>query len=938
MAFQRTHIFLEGISLTCTVKPIEVKTESNVEENIGFIVKLESIPEGSPTQLKKKANKNFEFRYERVKNLVGEYHENPPNSVESPRDVSDIGGSDKFNTGNDEVIERSFLSDIATPMRSPNRDANRMLFPSEGKNYAQDIVTMRLVNQKLVNVEVLKDEIIDDTEMLIPAKGSLFNNVDDGNKDNEEDQKSDFNSMAKFRKALNHAIAEKSVPPAIRRLKLIAVILFVILVAMAAVSYFYFANAFDDIEENVHLIVTSNDRVREFMSVMSRVRDLTLLNMGVFTASTYYSEDNLRSDLFNSLTQLEKIQGVLLNSNLGLSGSHERLHSDDIVPIYRKLGSDSLTSQTFNLFGALNEIISRAYKIYNVPLANITRDNSDVFVVEYNLLNDFYTAMRTDVEYYILELIDRVSLRKTAILIILIVSAMIILISLVLFFPLLIGVHKASEEVLSLFLDIPEKTVKNLYTRCENFISTLQLGEDEEIMSEGADEDLEKDDDNEETSLTPETFRRKRKKFKNTGQSRRQVFIRFVLGGLVLAGYFIFNFFIAEDLLSDMSAMIPEINVTSMSAGYSAFVENVERQLILDNTFKILSSEPMSVAVSNIQGIYELDAFLNQVHSSNVGINSVIYNEAFKQIMMFDPCQLSAFLSVVSLAECEAFADGSVYQGMAVSTTRHYDNLRFLLTLYITYSRAKPSDVNTTSPYYVRISNDTVRNQILSIYNLPQATEVGKHQNPFVLNILTFYPRLDQMQSMYIKAAFQYLMDQFQKGLSDDYSEKNTECLAVYIVFNVVVVIIFFVLWQPLIARLNKNVIKENGRSELTEILLLDLENEEDAFDNSIRRCGEDQKRPYLFTKATPREKPWGNLRRNQPSTLFFRFGLLTLNNIPKGWTRRRLFEACCQNKRKFMTLKIKIEQSYRKEGVMRLVRLSYWLIGTGNQGLNVLH
>lgn len=43
-----------------------------------------------------------------------------------------------------------------------------------------------------------------------------------------------------------------------------------------------------------------------------------------------------------------------------------------------------------------------------------------------------------------------------------------------------------------MFLDIPDKTVKYLYNKSENFISNLQLGEDDDVLSEL--EELEKEE------------------------------------------------------------------------------------------------------------------------------------------------------------------------------------------------------------------------------------------------------------------------------------------------------------------------------------------------------------------------------------------------------------------------------------------------------------
>jgi hypothetical protein len=55
----------------------------------------------------------------------------------------------------------------------------------------------------------------------------------------------------------------------------------------------------------------------------------------------------------------------------------------------------------------------------------------------------------------------------------LVLSAISITVAMCILFPVLIKVNKTKEEVLSLFLDIPENTVKVLYLKCEQFISSL---------------------------------------------------------------------------------------------------------------------------------------------------------------------------------------------------------------------------------------------------------------------------------------------------------------------------------------------------------------------------------------------------------------------------------------------------------------------------------
>ena len=45
---------------------------------------------------------------------------------------------------------------------------------------------------------------------------------------------------------------------------------------------------------------------------------------------------------------------------------------------------------------------------------------------------------------------------------------------------------------------------------------------------------------------------------------------------------------------------------------------------------------------------------------------------------MLNPCELIGQKIDTELYNCKNFADGAVYQGMAVALTRHFENLRYL--------------------------------------------------------------------------------------------------------------------------------------------------------------------------------------------------------------------------------------------------------------------
>lgn len=181
-----------------------------------------------------------------------------------------------------------------------------------------------------------------------------------------------------------------------------------------------------------------------------------------------------------------------------------------------------------------------------------------------------------------------------------------------------------------MFLDIPDKTVKYLYNKSENFISNLQIGEEEEVLSEM--EELDKEEQ-EELNKTLKS-KRKKKKFKNTNKDQRNYIFAFVIIILVLQSYFIFNYFMSDQLLANLNQMVPEINATARAESFFRLADNAQRSLYLNRNMTILNLDSYAVCKENINQLYALDSMIHQEHSLNVDITNQVYSDAFKQIFM----------------------------------------------------------------------------------------------------------------------------------------------------------------------------------------------------------------------------------------------------------------------------------------------------------------
>jgi len=399
--------------------------------------------------------------------------------------------------------------------------------------------------------------------------------------------------------------------------------------------------------------------------------------------------------------------------------------------------------------------------------------------VTYNLLNDFYVSCQLSSEYYAQELVSKVNSKNSSFLLLLLGSAITLIVAVIILSPILYQVNKGNEEVLSLFLDIPEKTVKGLYSKCETYISNLQVGEEDDIISDIDEDELERNGEDNMDEFIP---RKKKKKFKNSSRTPTSFFVKFLLMTILVEAYFLYNYITSRNLLNNIDTTIIELNSTSVSESFYSFANNAERQLFIDDVTTILGLTPNTVVTSNIQKMYALDSLILQEHSINRKIHSDSYNEVFNQIMMVNPCP--SLERYVSSTDCAAFADSTVYQGMTVALTKNFENLRSLFSCYTNLGPSGTGTCTITLPPLTATGN-TAKDKILSLMITEQAKEIN------------------QMQHLYIKETFRILTANFQSSLNSQFDSAITRRLIIFIVFLVAIFAMYIIAWLPLMRKIS---------------------------------------------------------------------------------------------------------------------------------------
>lgn len=141
---------------------------------------------------------------------------------------------------------------------------------------------------------------------------------------------------------------------------------------------------------------------------------------------------------------------------------------------------------------------------------------------------------------------------------------------------------------------------------------------------------------------------------------------------------------------------------------------------------------------------------------------------------------------------------------MTVALTRHFENLRTLLSCYTKLQSGENCTIDISTNVTIVASTELAKKK-LSLMLTSQAREISK--NPFKSECLS--NNVDRMQHLYIKNTFRTLMTEFKKSINDEFDSEMTKRLIIFIVFIVVVLSLYLVLWMPLVKKISSDVKKK---------------------------------------------------------------------------------------------------------------------------------
>lgn len=241
----------------------------------------------------------------------------------------------------------------------------------------------------------------------------------------------------------------------------------VIIMLLSILGYYFKIDRISTMKECINIIDYSSKKMAIIQYITLSIRNLIYLNKGLFPGLSTDYEMTLRGQIDAYLNEFDT-----LNEAIQFSSLHSLAHSDNVSMYFR----DSQSYAYFDLNEASEQIVTKAYYIRNMPLNNISFTRNEVHFVIYNSMNDYFITLNSlyaDLVQYVLDVNDVIS--QIALIFLILSISLIFSLSLLntVFFQ---KAYKIKEQILTVFLDIPQKTAKFLYQKCENFLVNISSG------------------------------------------------------------------------------------------------------------------------------------------------------------------------------------------------------------------------------------------------------------------------------------------------------------------------------------------------------------------------------------------------------------------------------------------------------------------------------
>ena len=325
------------------------------------------------------------------------------------------------------------------------------------------------------------------------------------------------------------------------------------------VSYFVSVMEFGEIENYLRFKILQDQMITEYNNILHNTQSLVLSSLGVGGVIRNAKVSDFKEQIRTSLLLIESIQNQIRREGGGSTASQGNI----------KMRSGEGEERMFDLEQAAQQVISKAFGLINEEEGKILMEDSTVGFVVINLFNEFQEGLRGTSNRFIDEIEKLLGQKEDKFMIILVISILFICFGLLCLTPLLLKIESDKERILSFFLDISSRHVKSITSKCENFLTNLQVGDEDDLVSERS--AIFSEEEEVEGVEVKKPKKKKRRKTKNSANAQNKVLMGLVGAMAVLAVFFGVNFLMSGALMGEVRPFIKETNLTSEAEGVFKF-------------------------------------------------------------------------------------------------------------------------------------------------------------------------------------------------------------------------------------------------------------------------------------------------------------------------------------------------------------------------------
>ena len=203
-------------------------------------------------------------------------------------------------------------------------------------DYGTGIKTMRLIRDRIYDIEELKkeeegSEEEEDNKDKNEAKAMFDNENPSEGSEMGEDSKNIFKNRKNFVKFIKEGRFSHS--KSVTNLRNTAIITLAFLAILSITTYVIVTSQVDGVKNKYLILQKANLRYRTTQTILFRLNDLLLLNIGFFKNMPSDFEETTRVKLRIEIQQLQELQKYIQQNNDDISDEQNRLFYNNVIPM-----------------------------------------------------------------------------------------------------------------------------------------------------------------------------------------------------------------------------------------------------------------------------------------------------------------------------------------------------------------------------------------------------------------------------------------------------------------------------------------------------------------------------------------------------------------------------------------------------------------------------